>query len=87
MGKPIRYAKIPDSFDETKQYIEQLEPVDMGDYIFVDVAIKDLPTETTKPEPAQNNEFTPYVPEPALEERNRADIDYLAIMTEVDLSV
>ena len=29
----------------------------------------------------------PHKPEPTLEEKNRADIDYLAIMTGVDLNV
>jgi hypothetical protein len=52
--KPIKYAAIPATFDETKHYIEQLEPVDMGGYMFADVVIKDLdlteiPLETTAP--------------------------------------
>jgi hypothetical protein len=42
MPKEIKYATIPATFDETKHYIEQLAPVDMGDYLWVDVVVKDL---------------------------------------------
>jgi hypothetical protein len=53
MPKEIRYAAIP-AFDETKHYVEQVEPVDMGEYMFVDVVIKNLdlteiPVEPTAP--------------------------------------
>lgn len=37
--KPIIYSKILD-FDQETQYITQLDPVDMVDYIFVPLAIK-----------------------------------------------
>ena len=52
MGKPIVYAEIPADFDQTTQYIVQKEPVDMGEYIFRDVEIRELP-----PDESENNEW------------------------------
>ena len=43
MQKPIIYAEIPDTFDQTTQYIVQKQPVDMGDHVFCDVEIRELP--------------------------------------------
>jgi hypothetical protein len=40
-GKPIVYAPIPE-FDQMTQAVFQTEPVDMEDYIFVGVEIRDL---------------------------------------------
>ncbi|HEY5576197.1 MAG TPA: hypothetical protein VIK34_05710 [Clostridiaceae bacterium] len=68
MPKEIKYATIPATFDETKHYIEQLAPVDMGDYIWVDVVVKDLDL-TPMPEPIAPAPSEPYTPEPTLEER------------------
>ena len=51
MEKPIVYTEIPASFDQTTQYVVQKEPVDMGDYIFCDVEIKELPPDDTENEP------------------------------------
>ena len=39
--KPYVYAPIP-AFDQASQAVFQLEPVDMGDHIFVGVEIRDL---------------------------------------------
>ena len=36
--KPMVYSPIPD-FDQLSQYVSQMTPVDMGDYIFVGVEI------------------------------------------------
>jgi len=43
MEKPKIYAEIPANFDQTTQYVVQKEPVDMGEYIFYDIEIRDLP--------------------------------------------
>ena len=40
--KPVIYAEIPD-FDQQTQAVFQLEPVDMGDHIFVGNEIRELP--------------------------------------------
>jgi hypothetical protein len=70
MGKPMQYAKVPDYFDETKHYIEQLEPVDMGDYLFIDIVVKDLDLSDEHLEVSSGNtDFTPYIPELTPEER------------------
>jgi hypothetical protein len=42
MQKPIIYAEIPE-FDQITQAVFQINPVDMGDHIFVSVEIVDLP--------------------------------------------
>ena len=68
MEKPIKCATIPETFDETKHYIEQLPPVDMGDYIWVDVVVKDLAIEDSPVEPESPVPSEPYVPEPTTEE-------------------
>ena len=68
MVKPIKYAEIPATFDETKHYIEQLEPTDMGDYIFIDVVIKDLDL-TETPMETHVEAFQPYVAEPTDKEK------------------
>lgn len=72
MEKPIKYAAIPATFDETKHYIEQLEPVDLGEYMFVDVVIKDLDLTETEPAIQESIESTPYIPEPTTEDRLEA---------------
>jgi hypothetical protein len=73
MEKLIKYGKIPDNFDETKQYIEQLKPVDMGDYLFIDVIVKELDLSNDNMEtPEQNTDSQPYAPEPTMEERLEA---------------
>jgi hypothetical protein len=38
MEKPVVYAPIPE-FDQLTQYVAQIEPVDMGDYYFVGIAV------------------------------------------------
>ena len=40
--KPIIYAEIPE-FNQSTQYIIQLEPVEQGDCIYYGVEIKELP--------------------------------------------
>ena len=42
MQKPIIYAEIPE-FNQETQAVFQTEPVDMGDYIFFGVEVRDLP--------------------------------------------
>ena len=42
MQKPIIYAEIPE-FNQETQAVFQTEPVDMGDYIFIGVEVRDLP--------------------------------------------
>lgn len=41
MEKPIVYAEIP-VYDQLTQYVVQLDPVDMGDHIFVGVEVRDI---------------------------------------------
>lgn len=41
MEKEKRYAEIPNYNQET-QYVVEKEPVDMGDYIFIDLEVRDL---------------------------------------------
>ena len=41
MEKEKRYAKIPEYNQET-QYVIEKEPVDMGEYIFIDLEVKDM---------------------------------------------
>ncbi len=37
-----KYAQVPD-FDQQTQAVYQLEPVDMGDHVYVGVEVVDLP--------------------------------------------
>lgn len=68
MDKPIRYATIPDTFDQEKHYIEQLPPTDMGEYMWVDVVVKDLDLTDTPVEQHTPVESVPYAPEPTTDE-------------------
>lgn len=62
--KPIKYGDMPIEFDETKHYIIQAEPVDMGDYLFIELIIKDLVVEEYKELP-----YVEPIIEPTLEEK------------------
>jgi hypothetical protein len=42
MQKPIIYAEIPE-FNQETQAVFQLEPVDMGDYIYAGNEVRGLP--------------------------------------------
>ena len=42
MEKEIIYADVPE-YDQQTQAVFQLAPVDMGDYVFIGVEIRDLP--------------------------------------------
>ncbi len=42
MRKPIVYANIP-GFDQQTRAVYQLEPVDMGDHVYVGVEIVEIP--------------------------------------------
>lgn len=42
-GKPIQYAGMP-VFNEGTQYVVEKEPVDFGDYIFIDREVKNIDT-------------------------------------------
>lgn len=66
--KKIRYATIPDTFDQEKHYIEQLPPTDMGEYLWVDVVVKDLDLTDTPVEQRTPVESVPYAPEPTTDE-------------------
>lgn len=50
MPKPKIYEELPSNFDQTTQYAIQKEPVDMGEYIFYGVEIKDVETEDSEHE-------------------------------------
>jgi methyl coenzyme M reductase subunit C len=40
--KLIKYAPIPENFDQNTQYIVQTPPVDMGDYIYYGIEIRNV---------------------------------------------
>lgn len=40
-SKPVVYAEIPE-FDQEFQAVFEKEPVDMGEYIFIDVEVRDV---------------------------------------------
>jgi hypothetical protein len=44
----VNFAPIPDSFDQTKEYITQDTPIDQGDQIYLGIITNQLP-------PEQNN--------------------------------
>jgi hypothetical protein len=46
MEKETRYVPVPDYNQET-QYVIEKEPVDMGDYIFIDIEVKDMVVDET----------------------------------------
>ena len=48
-NKPIVYAEIPE-FDQTTQAVFQVAPVDMGDYIFIGVEVRDVLQDEGMPE-------------------------------------
>ena len=39
--KPVVYAPVPE-FDQMTQYVVQVEPVDMGDYIYVGNEVRQM---------------------------------------------
>lgn len=43
--KPLRYADIPDDFDETTHFITQSEPVEKNKEIYVGIEIGELEIE------------------------------------------
>ncbi len=49
MRKPKIYAQVPD-FDQQTQAVYQLEPVDMGDHVYVGAQVVDLPEVEEEPE-------------------------------------
>lgn len=63
-------------FDELTQYVV----IEHGVQVVKQLEITDVPIENVP-----SGDFTPYIPEPTLAEQNRADIDYIAIMMEVEL--
>ena len=40
-AKPIIHAEVPE-FDQETQAVFEKEPVDMGEYIFIDVEVRDV---------------------------------------------
>lgn len=48
--KPVEYASILDTFDQTTQYVVQTTPVDNGDTISVGIEIKELPPQDEQPD-------------------------------------
>lgn len=57
--KPIVYSKVLD-FDQETQFVTQLEPVDMGDYIFVGLAVKTASGALELPENATDEQVKAY---------------------------
>ena len=49
MSKPIVYDLIPE-FDQETQAVFQVEPVDMGDHIFVGVEVRDVTQDVSSDE-------------------------------------
>ena len=51
MEKEKRYEEIP-AYNQETQFVVEKEPVDMGDYIFIGLEVKDveIDTEPTKQE-------------------------------------
>lgn len=39
--KPIEYAPIPE-FDQSAQYVVEIDPIDQGECIYIGVEVKDL---------------------------------------------
>ena len=66
--KEIKYAPLPE-FDQLKQGVRQLPPVDKGDYIFIGAEVYDLPPQEESPEPPPAPAEEPIPPEPTLDER------------------
>jgi hypothetical protein len=48
-NKPIVYAEIPE-LDQITQAVFQGAPVDMGDYIFIGIEVRDVPQDKVMPE-------------------------------------
>jgi hypothetical protein len=46
MEKETRYAEIP-KYNQETQYVIEKEPVDMGDYIYIDLEVKDMVIDDT----------------------------------------
>ncbi len=40
-GKPITHADVPE-FDQETQAVFEKEPMDMGDYIYIDVEVREV---------------------------------------------
>ena len=49
MEKPIVYEEIPE-FNQETQYVIQKEPVDMGDYLYVGLEVKDMEIDISEQE-------------------------------------
>ena len=43
--KPITYEKLPDNFDQTTQYVVQLEPIENDERIYIGIEVRDLEIE------------------------------------------
>lgn len=54
--KPVIFAEIAD-FDQSTQYIVQLDPVDNGDHIFIGNEIKQLELDNNEGEMFEEGEF------------------------------
>ena len=53
MEKEKRYEEIP-AYNQETQYVVEKEPVDMGDYIYIGLEVKDLAVDT---EPMERGVF------------------------------
>ena len=49
MEKEKRYEEIP-AYNQEAQYVVEKEPVDMGDYLYIGLDVKDLEIDTTERE-------------------------------------
>ena len=49
MEKPKHYEEIPE-FNQETQYVVQKEPVDMGDYLYVGLEVKDMEIDISEQE-------------------------------------
>ena len=53
MEKEKRYEEIP-MYNQETQYVVECEPVDMGDYIYIGLEVKDVEIDTEPTEPEIN---------------------------------
>ena len=49
MEKEKRYEEIP-AYNQEAQYVDEREPVDMGEYIFIGLEVKDMEMDTNPTE-------------------------------------
>lgn len=55
--KPVVYAEIPPKFDQTTQYVEQAEPEEDDDHIYIGITLHDLPDDEDEGEEFEDDVF------------------------------